>query len=141
MRLSGTKRPGLMTLPRLPLVALIDVVLFLLLYFMIAANFATEEAELASALQTDRRGGAGAAGALLPQVVRIEPGASGRAVYKLGDRVMEGKAALAEVLRQLPKEGGVFLRVDGGVTAEAVAAGLQACKDAGFSKISYVPGS
>ena len=54
---------------------------------------------------------------------------------------MEGKVALAAVLRQLPKEGGVFLRVDGGVTAEAVAAGLQACKDAGFTKISYVPGS
>ena len=42
---------------RLPLIALIDVVFFLLIYFVIAGTMAGEEAQLASALRADRKGG------------------------------------------------------------------------------------
>jgi biopolymer transport protein ExbD len=41
---------------RLPLIALIDVVLFLLFYFIIAGNLAAEEGELASTLKTSSGG-------------------------------------------------------------------------------------
>lgn len=137
MRFSGTKRTGLLTTPRLPLVALIDVVLFLLLYFMIASNFALDESQLSSALQSEGSG-KGRGSNLLPQVLRVERGERG-AVFTLGDRVMADKPSLVDLLSQLPKDNGVFVKVKGDVPVAAVATALQACKDAGFTKISYVP--
>lgn len=123
---------------RLPLIALIDVVLFLLLYFMVAGTLAPEEAELASALRSEK-GAGGKALDLQPQVIAVMPGADGRAEFVLGERVAKDKASLAGVLKQLPKEGGVFVKTSGRVPVEAAATALQACKDAGFVRITYVP--
>ena len=51
---------------------------------------------------------------------------------------MRDKAALVSVLRELPKEGGAFLRVGGEAPVWAAASAWQACRDAGFQKVSYV---
>ena len=124
---------------RLPLVALIDVVLFLLIYFLIAGDLsAQEEALLAAALKTESA--AGSAGSLQPQVLRVEPGPNG-ALFKIGERTMPDVASVISVLSQLPKHGGVLVRVNGRASVEAAAAAVQACKDAGFTKVSYVPAS
>lgn len=125
-------------MPRLPLTAFIDVVLFLLLYFMLAGNLAMAESELSSALKTEKAAGSKAAD-LTPQVVEVRL-AGGRAVFQLGERVMTERAALTDVLRRLPKGGGVFVKVSGQAPVSAAAAALQACWDAGFGKVSYVPG-
>ena len=37
------------------------------------------------------------------------------------------------------KEGGVFVRVSGAAPVSAAAEALQACRDAGFQRVSYVP--
>jgi biopolymer transport protein ExbD len=125
---------------RLSLVALIDVVLFLLLYFMIAGTLSPPDGTLSSALRSE---GAGKGGArdLSPQIVTVDADASGRAVFRLGPRAFPDRAALAEVIKGLPKEGGIFVKVSGRVPVEAGAAALQACKDAGFTRITYVPAS
>lgn len=121
---------------RLPLVALIDVVFFLLIYFVTAGTLAGEEAQLPSALRTESQG---RGSDLSPQVLFVEPGAPGRARFRIGERTMDTREALTAVLRQLPRENGVIVRVSSGVTVEAAAAALQATRDAGFQKVSYVP--
>src|SRR5688572_17808199 len=105
MRIKPTKTSGGPTRYKLSLIALIDVVLFLLLYFMVAGNLAPEEKELPSALKSDR-GSGGQTEDLQPQILMVTLGDDGKAEYRLGARVVNDKAALAEVLRVLPKEGG-----------------------------------
>ena len=123
---------------RLPLIPLIDVVLFLLLYFMIAGTMAGEESMLASSLRTDKPG-KGRGSDLQSQILFVEP-AAGTARFRLGDRSVQDKSGLAVLLKQLPKESGIIVKVAPQVRVEAAAAALQACKDAGFQKVSYVPG-
>ena len=126
---------GLTHLPRLPLVAFIDVVLFLLLYFVLATNFVPDEKELATTLQGQSSGRGGAA--LIPQVLRVE--VSGDAIiFRLGDRVTVDRDALVELLARLPKEGGLFIQVGERVPVGGAAKAIQAASEAGFVKISYV---
>lgn len=119
---------------RLPLIALIDVVLFLLFYFMVAGNLAAEEAELASALGAK---GGGKASALQTQLLRVEMTDAGPE-FRMGGRMMPDRASLRSVLDELPKEPGIILRVDGRVPVETTATALQTIKDAGFEKITFL---
>ncbi len=123
-------------LPELPMTSLIDIVFLLLVFFIVTVNFAREQ-ELWSALQAEQQA-SGRAADLRPQIVHVQ-NRDGSPAFVIGDRVFRDKAALADLLRRLPKEGGVFVKVDGDVTVEAAAAALQATKDAGFIKVTYVP--
>jgi biopolymer transport protein ExbD len=126
-----------MVILRLPLVAFIDVVLFMLLYFVVAADLTPSEAYLSTALKTDARG-KGQGTSLLPQIVRVESdGANVR--YKIGDRVLADRASLLALLRQLPKEAGIVVRVSNEVPVSAAATAVAAGREAGFTRISYVP--
>lgn len=125
---------------RLALMALIDVVLFLLLYFMVAGTLAPPDGELSSALRSEK-GGKGSAADFAPQVVTVDADANGKPVFRFGPRAFGDRAGLTEVIRGLPKDGGIFVKVSGRVPVEAGAAALQACKDAGFTRITYVPAS
>lgn len=138
MRIHASKTTGGPTRYKLSLIALIDVVLFLLLYFMVAGTLAPEEKELPSTLKSDRGAGSRSED-LQPQIVTVALGGDGKPEYRLGARVVNDKAGLVDVLRALPKEGGVFIRTAGNVRVEAAAAALQACRDAGFIRITYVP--
>jgi biopolymer transport protein ExbD len=121
---------------RLPLIALIDVILFLLMYFLFAGNLESEERELAAALAAERA--TASTSALAPQVVEVVLLGGGE-VYRLGSRVIDTKAALAELISGLPKEPGLVVRADDGVSIGAVAAATQAARDAGFDRITYQP--
>jgi biopolymer transport protein ExbD len=131
-------KPGAVKMsPKLTLVALIDVCLFLLLYFIIASSFAGPEAELASGIKTEKPG-SGQSQDLPPLIMDVKMDA-GRPVFRLGQRTSTDREALGALLGQLPKEGGVVVRVAGDVPVQAAATAIQACKDAGFVKVSYVP--
>lgn len=121
---------------RLQLIAMIDVVLFILLYFMLSSSFAADEKNLDAALGVEGRGAKGTN--LQPQVVMVQA-KEGGAVYVIGERVVKDREALENVLKLLPKEQGVFVKVTGQVPVDAAAVALQAASDAGFRKISYVP--
>lgn len=125
-----------MTVMRLPLVALIDVVLFVLMFFVASSDLTQDESELPSALRGDAAGAGRSS--MLPQVISVES-AGASAVYKVGERVFADRDTLTLLLKQLPKDNGVFVRVRGDVLVEAAAAALQAARDAGFTRISYVP--
>lgn len=138
MKGSKSKRRGELRVMRLPLVALIDVVLFVLLFFVASSDLTVDESELPSALRGEASGKGQSA--VLPQIVSVE--LSGEStVFRMNDRTFASRDALAAVLRQLPKENGVFVRVRGDVRVEGAAAALQAARDAGFTRISYVPGT
>lgn len=119
------------------LTPMIDVVFLLLIYFIVTATFAQREDELASALKAETREG-GASADLVPQIVRIEREGDAT-VYRLGTRSTSSLEALQSWLAVLPKDAGVFVRVSDDVSVDAVVAALQVCKDAGFSRVSYVP--
>jgi len=116
--------------------SMIDVVFLLLIFFLVTSSFAPEESRLDAALQTE--GPALSSVDLQPQVVLVEMGASGP-VYRIGGRLAVTPEELTSILKQLPKEAGVAVRVRPDVPVAAAAAALQAAHDAGFTKRSYVP--
>lgn len=121
---------------RLPLIALIDVILFLLMYFLFAGNLESEERELAVALAAERA--TASSSALAPQVVEVVR-IGGAEVYRLGARIVEGKGRLAELIAALPKEPGIVVRADDGVSVGAAAAATQVAREAGFDRVTYQP--
>jgi biopolymer transport protein ExbD len=121
---------------RLPIVALVDVVLFLLLYFMVAGTLAQEEAELASGLKT-AEGQSVRAQEMTSQIVRVSM-ERGRPVFTLSGRALSGREELGRVLAQLPKDLGVTVSASAETPVAYAAAALQTCRDAGFTKVSYL---
>lgn len=122
---------------RLPLTTMIDVVFLLLIYFIITNTFTAPESRLSSALQTERQG-TGRQADFAPQVVHVEM-IDGVPGFRVGERVVRQQADLRDVVSGLRKDAGLFVRVRGDVPVAAVASALQASKDAGFTKVSYVP--
>lgn len=124
---------------RLPLIALIDVVLFLLFYFMVAGTLASEEATLGAAVKTQAASGMkGAPGEISTFTLSID--LSGKnVVFHVGSREFKDQQALTTLLSQLNKSGGVIVRAAPNVPVSAIAMGIQSAKDAGFSRVSFVP--
>ena len=120
----------------LPMTSMIDVVFLLLIFFLVTSSFAPDEGRIDSALQTE--GSGVATSDLQPQVVHVER--SGAVVmYRVGQRTTTSAQELTSILRQLPREAGVAVRVSGEVPVGAAARAMQAAHDAGFEKRSYVP--
>jgi len=122
---------------RLPMTTMIDIVFLLLIYFLVTATLTPSESQLSSALQAEQQA-SGALADLQPQVIRVEL-VDGVPAFRLGARVLRSKEELTSILEKLPTEGGVFIRVANDVPVSAPAAAIQAAKDAGFRKVSYVP--
>ncbi len=122
---------------RLQLTSMIDVIFLLLIFFMVTTTLSSPESRLSTGLQTERDESARTAD-FEPQIVeaKLVDGAPG---FVLGQRVFRDRQSLIAVLEELPKEAGVFVRVSGDVRIEWVAAALQACEDAGFERVNYVP--
>ncbi len=89
---------------------MIDVVFLLLIFFLITADFAKPENKLPAALQTEGGG------------------------VRSSDRV-----SLEQILSQLPRDAGVAIKAEPDVPIQAVATALQAARNAGFTRRSYVP--
>ncbi len=121
----------------LPITSMIDVVFLLLVYFLVTARMTPSEAQLAAALKTENQGSAQATN-FQPQIIVVE-NSGGKPSFRLGDRVMFEREQLTQILKLLPKERGVFVRVRDDVPVSAATAAVQACRDAGFTKVTYVP--
>lgn len=125
------------SIPRLSLVAFIDIVLFLLLYLMLAGTLTPPEARIAAGVE--RPSSSQKVSPLAPIRLRVERSGD-RVQFRIGQRDVEGRDALVVALTQVPKDGGVIVTAGDGTLVTDVAAGLQAAKDAGFTRVSYAPG-
>lgn len=141
MRLRRTKRTRLdPTHLRLPLIALIDVVLFLLFYFIIAGNIDDQENELAAtlALVGNAPPPPDADTTNRPHILAVTGDVLGPA-YRIAGEEYRGRDELLGTMRAMPKDVGVVIRSSPTVPFEMVAAAMQIAHDAGFEKITYLP--
>lgn len=138
MQLSSQKRRP--RIDSLPMTSMIDVVFLLLIFFMVTTSWSKAERELDSGIQVQKAANRQAVRDLEPARVDVEI-VDGRVVYRLGGRGFESLDELTGVLVAFPNKGeGAVVRVSGAVPFEYAASAIQACKSAGFSRVSYVPG-
>jgi biopolymer transport protein ExbD len=116
--------------------SMIDVIFLLLIFFMLNVGFHQAEREMESGIQTQSR--SRARRHLEPVIVRIAPGGGGH-VYRIGGRDLATPEELADVLRLMGRADGAFVRVPDDAPFAMAAAAIQACYDAGFLAVSYVP--
>lgn len=120
----------------LPLIGMIDAFFLLLVYFLTSATITPPEEELAAALSAETEDAASASLERQVVVVGLRSGSSPR--YEVSGRTLGSQQGLVDLLTQLPKEPGLFIRADDDAVVADVAAALQAGKDAGFDRITYV---
>jgi len=128
---SARRRPRI----TLSVAAMIDATFLLLCYFL----FTTAAGRTEDRLTPQLGGGRGAsAGDLAPQIVEVRR-EDASDIFELGTRRFTERDRLAEALRALPREPGLFVRVHPGPSVAAAAAAMQAAHDAGFERVTYVP--
>jgi biopolymer transport protein ExbD len=124
----------------LQMTSMIDCVFLLLIFFMVTASFSLTERELDSAIKVRRAALSSAASDLQPAVVEVVRGTGGSYIYKIGGREMTELEELTDVLRRFDnKLDGAIVRVDDNAPFAMAATAIQACKNAGYSLVSYVP--
>ena len=122
----------------LPLTSMIDVVFLLLIYFLVTTSLIEAERELDSGIKVQRAAPTSAAD-LAPAIIDIVRAGPGH-VYRLGGRDITSPAELRTVLAQFEnKIDGAFVRVADDAPFDMPATAIQACKDARFLSVSYVP--
>ena len=122
----------------LSMTSMIDVVFLLLIFFMTTASFVETEKELDSAIKVNENSSA-AASDLEPAIVEVIAGGSGF-VFKVGGREVGSQDELTNILQGFPnKLDGAFVQVIDDAPFSMAAAAIQACKDADFVSVSYVP--
>ncbi len=126
------------TLLRAELTPMIDVIFLLLIYFFVTTTQTPPESELVPALQAQRVEGGGAAD-FQPQVIDVVMG-GGQPEYRIGGRVAGTRGELDAILRNLPQEGGLFVRGAGDAPTGWAVGAIQSGRDAGFLAVTYVPG-
>ncbi len=136
MRFTPTGR-RLHTEARLNITPMIDVVFLLLIFFLTTTTFLDPESFLAPLLRTSDD--SAAASHLEPQIIRVDR-IGGEMRYLVGEQQLGTQAELTAVIRALPKEPGIFVEATGRVTIDFAVAAMQAAHDAGFEKVTYVPG-
>lgn len=117
--------------------SMIDVTFLLLLYFMITTIIIEPEDRLRPQLQTSSESAAGSQ-LLDPQIIEVL-NIEGTPVYRIGARAMASREELGDLLDQLPKSEGLFVKVYDRVPVGFAVAALQEANDAGFSQVTYVP--
>ena len=122
----------------LNLASMIDVVFLLLIYFIVTATLTPPEDRLSAALQAAERTSGSSSNDFRPQIVEVL-NIDGSPAYRLGAKVMSDRAALFDALAPLPTDAGVFIKVHDGVPVGFAVTAVQTAKDAGFTKVTYVP--
>lgn len=137
MNFQRAKVRGIVSIPRLALVAFIDIVLFLLLYLMLAGTLAAPESRISAGLE--KPAAAGGAAPDLPPVSLKVLRSGDTVVFRIGQRNVATVDAVVLALAESPKQGGIIVRSDANALVGDVAAAMQAAKDAGFERVSYAP--
>jgi biopolymer transport protein ExbD len=121
----------------LNLASMIDVTFLMLLYFLVTTVLALPEARLSPSLRSSTETSAGTGADFQPQIVEVRQ-LEGATAYRLGTEVFRDRQALTDALAPLPKQSGLFVKVFDDVPVAAAAAAIQAGRDAGFERLTYV---
>jgi len=120
----------------LELTSMIDVIFLLLIYFVLTTTYQPPESRLSPALVADTSAsGRSEMTAQIVEVVMVE----GKPGFRVGSRVLCSRQDLTALLRELPLQQGLIVRGSDAVTTEWGVMALQAARDAGFTKVTYVP--
>ena len=122
----------------LNMASMIDCTFLLLAYFLLTMVVIQPEDQLSPNLRADRSAASGASSDFQPQIVDVQLLERGP-VYLLGQRSFTDRDSLTLALQELPKDAGLFVRVHAGPTVGFAAAAMQAGREAGFEKVTYVP--
>lgn len=136
MNFSRKRNSAALHVRPLSLVALIDVVLFILIYFLMVGTIDAEEGTLSSVIKPAVV--AAQAGNSKPLVVRVVI-AGNVPAFVVGSRTITDANELSDILARAGSQRGVTIRVSNQVTVDAAAAAIQAARDAGCSAIGYAP--
>jgi biopolymer transport protein ExbD len=131
-RASGRREPI-----ALNLASMIDVTFLLLLYLLVTTVLAPPEDRLSPSLRSTTETSAGAGADFQPQIVEVRR-LDGTPAFQLGTAVFHDRQALTDALVPLPKSSGLFVKVFDDVPVAAAAAAIQAGRDAGFERLTYV---
>jgi biopolymer transport protein ExbD len=124
----------------LAMTSMIDVVFLLLIFFMTTASFVKTERQLDTNIKS-QESSRSVASDLEPAIVEVV-NVEGVFLYRVGGRTLQTPVELTDLLRQFPSQvDGAYVKVSNDVPFRLAAAAIQACKDAGFSLVSYVPAS
>jgi len=122
--------------PELNLASMIDATFLLLAYFIFTTGAGSNESKLTPNLRVQQ--GTDAKDDLEPQVVEVLR-VNGAVVFRLGSADYPDRASLAQALKALAADRGLFVRVYPGVDVGSAAAAIQVGRDAGFEAVTYVP--
>ena len=120
------------------LTSMIDVTFLLLVYFLVSTVLSRPEDLLSSSIQTRESDAAGAEIDFQPQIIEVIR-LDGAPMYRLAGRTFVDAGALVDVLSDLPRDIGIFVRVHGDVPVGFALAAVQSTRDAGFEQVTYVP--
>ncbi|MEW4455231.1 biopolymer transporter ExbD [Bremerella sp. JC817] len=138
MKLSSHKRAHKRQIT-LEMTSMIDVVFLLLIFFIVTASFTKTERDLDAVTKVNEKSSAASETDLEPAIVLLA-NVDGSWVYQIGTNNLTTFAELEEVLNQFPnKEDGAFVRAPDAAPYGMAAAAIQACKNAEFPGVSYVP--
>ena len=120
------------------LTSMIDVTFLLLVYFLVSPVLARPEDLLTSSIQTRDADAAGAEIDFQPQIIEVIR-LDGAPMYRLAGRTFVDAGSLVDVLSDLPRDIGIFVRVHRDVPVGFALAAVQSTRDAGFEQVTYVP--
>ena len=121
----------------LNLASMIDVTFLLLLYFLVTTVLSLPEDRLSPSLRAGAETAAGPDSDFQPQIVEVRL-VNGAAAYMVGTEVFRDRQALTAALEPLHKPSGLFVKVFDDASVGAAATAIQAGRDAGFEKLTYV---
>lgn len=139
MRLSSRKGSRGSKL-ELCMTSMIDVIFLLLIFFMVNSSFHATERNLDATIQTRNRSARPERVLLEPVIIEVVRTGSGPA-YQVGARHLTSLDELTKLLGQIRNKGNAFVRVHNDVPFALAASAVQACHNAGFLSVAYVPES
>ena len=124
----------------LQMTSMIDCVFLLLIFFMVTSSFSLAERELDSAIKVRRAAATQTPSDLQPAIVEVVRSGGAAFVFKIGGRETTDLEELTSVLRNFEnKSEGAIVRAPDDAPFAMAATAIQACKNAGFALVSYVP--
>lgn len=137
MKLSSRKRAQKRSIS-LDMTSMIDVVFLLLIFFIVTASFTKTERDLDTVTKVGEK--SSAAQTDLEPALIVLANVDGEWVYQMGSNNLTTFDELQKVLDQFPnKADGAYVRAPDSAPYGKAAAAIQACKNADFPGVSYIP--